>query len=360
MSAVFLHSPPDQFGYIEDPVFQVAVATYLGQPCPLMQPLVGRFFGKKGKRLDKYGANLAAASLPGQGHSALHNQLQSLLQAMMKLGGIQSEKEAVNFLLDKVGDPHITSYINHVSSHPNSRKAPHSIVPDIHARNFPAGKQTINDSGASSTAEAIFEVKTFTACPSRYKHNNETIKPPDRRAREITNSYSRKFKKLDRLFAADIVGDGTGDIIGPFEQSQNRFWRGQVIPVCAGWFGEINKDFEKIIQRLAREAASSDDGLKISPLVNTDRKGGAYPIMLQQFKRAIGVAIVRGNAKHKLARLHYVRATAAEAAYTCRTNHSDKKWNPRQAGRASWFSQHVPEGYGTFEQFRNGYDFSVH
>ena len=75
--------------------------------------------------------------------------------------------------------------------------------------------------------------------------------------------------------------------------------------------------------------------------------------MLQQFKRAIGVAIVRGNAKHKLARLHYVRATAAEAAQTCKANHSDKKWNPHQNGRASWFSQHVPEGYGTFEQFRN-------
>ena len=87
-------------------------------------------------------------------HRALHNQLQSLLQAMMNLGGIQSEKEAVNFLLDKVGDPHITSYVNH---HPNSRKAPHFIVPDIHARNFPAGKETINDSGATSTAEAFFE-----------------------------------------------------------------------------------------------------------------------------------------------------------------------------------------------------------
>ena len=118
------------------------------------------------------------------------------------------------------------------------------------------------------------------------------------------------------------------------------------------------KSFNALYEK--QEAASSDDGIKISPLVNTDRKGGAYPIMLQQFKRAIGVAIVRGNAKHKLARLHYVRATAAEAAYTCRTNHSDKKWNPRQTGRASWFSQHVPEGYGTFEQFRNGYDFSVH
>ena len=64
-----------------------------------MQPFVDRFFGKNGKLLDKYGANLAVASLLGQGHSSLHNQLQSLLQAMMKLGGIKSEKEALNFLL---------------------------------------------------------------------------------------------------------------------------------------------------------------------------------------------------------------------------------------------------------------------
>jgi hypothetical protein len=54
--------------------------------------------------------------------------------------------------------------------------------------------------------------------------------------------------------------------------------------------------------------------MTISPLVNTDRKGGAYAIMLQQFRRAIGVGIVWGQAKHKLARLHYVRETAAEAA----------------------------------------------
>ena len=292
MSAVFLHSAPDELGYIKDPIFQVSVATYLGQPCPLMQPVVGRFFGKKGDQLDKYGANLAAASLPGQEHSALHNLLQSLLQAMMKLGGIQSDKEAVNFLLDKVGDPYITAFVNHVSSHPNARKAPHSIVPDIHTRNFPVGCQTINDSGAISAAEAFFEVKTYTACKSRYKHNNTNIKPADRRAREITQSYKRKFKKLDTLFAADVVGDGDGDVTGPFEQAQNRFWKGQVILICAGWFGEINKDFERIIQLIAREAAAGDDGIKISPLINTDRKGGAYPIMLQQFKRAIGVAIV--------------------------------------------------------------------
>ena len=34
-----------------------------------------QFYGKSGARLDKFGANLAAASLPGQGHRALHNKL---------------------------------------------------------------------------------------------------------------------------------------------------------------------------------------------------------------------------------------------------------------------------------------------
>ena len=96
---------------------------------------------------------------------------------MMKLGGISSEKEAVNFLLDKVGEPYITAYVNHLSDCPNARNALHNIIPDILAHNFPTGRQRINDSGATSSAEAIFEVKTYTACPSRYKHNNATTNP---------------------------------------------------------------------------------------------------------------------------------------------------------------------------------------
>ena len=102
-----------------------------------------------------------------------------------------------------------------------------------------------------------------------------------------------------------------------------------------------------------------DHGLRISPLVNTDRKGGAFLIMLQQFLRVIGVAIVRGNARHTLSRLHYVRTTPEEAAATCRANHSNNRWKQHQHGRTSWFSQHTPDGYRTYEQFRNGYDFCV-
>ena len=63
----------------------------------------------------------------------------------------------------------------------------------------------------------------------------------------------------------------------------------------AGSFSEIGKDFEAVSKLIAREVASRDDNMTISPLVNTDRNREAYVIMQQQFKRAIGVAIVRGE-----------------------------------------------------------------
>ena len=83
--------------------------------------------------------------------------------------------------------------------------------------------------------------------------------------------------------------------------------------------------------------------MTISPVVNTDRKGGAFPIMFQQFRKAIGVAIVRGDTHFKLGRMHYVRGTSEEAANTWRTNHSDYRHRRSQKGGSSWYSDHTPE-----------------
>ena len=43
----------------------------------------------------------------------------------------------------------------------------------------------------------------------------------------------------------------------------------------------INKDFDKTIKILVREVAAGIDGMSASPLMNTNRKGEAFPIMLQ-------------------------------------------------------------------------------
>ena len=154
------------------------------------------------------------------------------------------EKEAANFLVNKVGEPDISRYIRHIAPFPNARKAPLGIVPDLHAYNYPTGRQRVNDSGATSSAEAIFEVKTYNACPTRYEHNNDSIRPADRRAREVLREYNGKLRKLDRRFAPEVVGDEDNpDIVGPFSEAKSRFFRRHVIPLCSGWFGEVHKDF---------------------------------------------------------------------------------------------------------------------
>jgi hypothetical protein len=48
-------------------------------------------------------------------------------------------------------------------------------------------------------------------------------------------------------------------------------------------------------------------------LVNTNRKGGEYLIVIQQVRRAMEVTIARGNINHKIVRLHYVGGITEEA-----------------------------------------------
>ena len=105
----------DRLGYIENPLVQVAVAIYLRQPFQMMAPVVGYLFGKKGKQLDRYGENLAAASLPGYEWRILHSTFQKLVHDMMQLGHIFLEKEADNFLLNKVLETFAMECIEHIA-----------------------------------------------------------------------------------------------------------------------------------------------------------------------------------------------------------------------------------------------------
>ena len=127
---------------------------------------------------------------------------------------------------------------------------------------------------------------------------------------QVVNEYKCKVRKLDITFAATVVGDGNTNVIGPFENALSQFHGKSIIPPCFGAFGEVNEDLDKVIQCLAREAASTDEGLTISPLTSMERKGGAYHIMLQQFWRAIdAVTAANVHSQHILQLLHNMRGT---------------------------------------------------
>jgi len=176
-----------------------------------------------------------------------------------------------------------------------------------------------------STHHATAATKT-TLAESDHKNCKQQSSP---------NNIAGNTKNLTSFFAADAVGDGNNYIVGSFQVAQNRFYSRRIMSICASKSGEIGDDFENVIKRLAMEKASGYDGIRISPLVNRDRKGGAFPIILQQFRKGIGSGIVRGQVKHKLGRLLYIKATSAEVAADCRRYHSKYGLKPSQNGRAS-------------------------
>ena len=82
--------------------------------------------------------------------------------------------------------------------------------------------------------------------------------------------------------------------------------------------------------------------------------------MLQQFKRALNVLLVRGQALHKLGRVHYIRRTANDAWNAANSNHSKKQWHPGERSYGGgWFSDHTPEGYEALDQFKNGHHYNI-
>ena len=92
--------------------------------------------------------------------------------------------------------------------------------------------------------------------------------------------------------------------VGPFEAALGEFYTGNVFPFVVGAFGEVNEDASKLITKLARLTAKTDFGKSMSPLVSHSRKGGAFPIMQSQFRRALGCLVARGQPQHLLKRRH--------------------------------------------------------
>ena len=110
------------------------------------------------------------------------------------------------------------------------------------------------------SAEAISKVKTYYVNNKNYGVGTQSLTPSNRRAARVVEEYKTKLKSLDKEFVADVVGDGSEGVTGPFMMAQSIFYRGKIIPLVSGWFGEIGTDFEKVLTVLAREVASSDFG----------------------------------------------------------------------------------------------------
>ena len=57
------------------------------------------------------------------------------------------------------------------------------------------------------SAEAVVEVKTYSASMPNYSTGNRALAPPDRRGFKIIGEYKTKLKNVDKKIAAEVVGN---------------------------------------------------------------------------------------------------------------------------------------------------------
>ena len=166
------------------------------------------------------------------------------------------------------------------------------------------------------------------------------------------SQYQSRLVAADRKYAADLVRlDGTA---GPYVQALQIIASKNVIPLVTGWFGEINEGLNELITKLAKITANGPQAVGMPPLDNSDRNGGAFPIVLQRFRRGLACVIARGNARHIQSRIHFLRRTKTEAHNIWKAHKRENRWRPGQYGRHSTFCGPTASGYDEFEQFMNG------
>ena len=131
------------------------------------------------------GANLCSAALPGGGFFPLYDDLQQYLKECFETAGIPVSKENVNWLEGLVPEKYLKRYRDHIHSFSRPEKAPDAIVPNLDTPVMPVQNRT-SSSGATTSTNAVFEVKTMQLNPSNYgvPINTKAQKPVERRQKK--------------------------------------------------------------------------------------------------------------------------------------------------------------------------------
>ena len=101
-------------------------------------------------------------------------------------------------------------YINTTAKISNRTCGKLAAIPDLHAINYvlmyPQGTHKINDSGATMSAKAVFEMKTYSASMTTCSTGNRAVASPNRRSDGIIREYKTKLKNVDKKVHQKLLG----------------------------------------------------------------------------------------------------------------------------------------------------------
>ena len=78
-------------------------------------------------------------------------------------------------------------------------------------------------------------MKTYSASKTSYSTgSSQAVTPTSMRAAQIVREYKTKMMNINKMFAPEVVGDGTENVVGPFETVFGRFHKGRIVSLVTG------------------------------------------------------------------------------------------------------------------------------
>jgi hypothetical protein len=122
-----------------------------------------------------------------------------------------------------------------------------------------------------------------------------------------------------------------------------------------GTYAEANKETHQLIKFCARTAASKEHNARISPEDLDSSRGSPFQLLLNQFRKAVGVLCIRNVVEEKLRRIMYIRPTKEGAKAAANT--SNRRNNARTRHGPSWYNNfRNNKTFDDFYAFSSKYD----
>jgi len=281
-SAAFVRAIPFRGLAIPTTLYWEVWATYMAQPSPRALT-VGLGLGHGTTRklsLDAYG-NTACATMrhinSGVGWVTLrHDAMEQTIRGVCKEYGLPVANQPLGLF---------SSYVDQAVLEEMNREARQHIIPDFH----------VIPHGVNAT---LADVKTISFCHSNYpnRYGNRPMWKTragavERRQQQVDKDYGHAARAKDRLY--NHTPQGT---IGPMEQRLADF--GRIRGLVFGFTGEASSDVQGLVDIIAKTGATTH-----WKTMGARSQLDAANSIKRLARTTLGMAAVRENARHKIARI---------------------------------------------------------
>ena len=300
LSSAWLLCLPGPDSALSSAEFGEGFANFLCLPSPACQPRLGEEVPGRGRgRVCRYGDTVANATMKGDGPRRRHDAMKLVIRGLLTWAGIPTVCEVFNLFADCIPQDGLARI--------ERGRRRQGLVPDFKLR------------GKGGEGELLCELKTMSACKSRYPLNPQPgVRAVDRRAEGLTADYARKARNTDREYGGTPRPPPPQQgiqqpprVVGRVEARLLSY--GRVRGWVFGAWSEASNEVHSMVQRVAEarmEVADLQPGVRGAPRSKTVQLAQ----LVGHVRRKLSINAVQQTSRLLLDRLQLLGDGATEAA----------------------------------------------